>query len=420
MADANRSRESSSNGILKLTVAFCLGVAITFAVTRMGGTKANAQRSNMASATNGVAKSGAKPWGDLEVTSIPFENSEDVFLDRAERLKKPEWVFEPGTAAQVQEFLQTIDLSEQQKRELLATNSWSVQASNCTIHPSEDLVLNLSRTAREKIYGALAQCSSNYAQCFPFRFPPNRFEQRFANSGLSAESVQLVRSLCYTNDGLMSFADVGVAGAKLKPAEFEGLIRVLYSVPTVRLRLRVHPDSNIDQLAAYWGKGGREKRVRPILESLARLPGGDTVAVSYLLPGAARLRLYTFPDVVRDPKEAREDCFYTALNFFNKYADDRFFDKGNSRQALQNDYAVMSEQPTFGDLIAVLNARGDALHIAVYIAEDVVFTKNGVNTLQPWVLMRMDDMMSYFPSAEPLNMVILRKKDAAQASVTGR
>ena len=229
--------------------------------------------------------------------------------------------------------------------------------------------------------------------------------------------MQLVRNLCYTNEGLMSFCDLGVASAKLKPSEFDGLIRVLYAVPTVRLRLRVKPDSNIDQLVAYWGKGGREHRVRPMLESLARLPGGDSVSIAFLLPGAARLRLYTFPDVARDGREAREDCFYTAMNFFNKYSDDRFFDKSNSRQAFQNDYTLVKDQPTFGDLVTVINGQGDALHIAVYIAEDVVFTKNGINVLQPWVLMRMDDMMSYFPSPEPLQIAILRKKDMIQASV---
>ncbi len=415
MAQADRSRGNSSKGFLKLTVAFCLGVAMAIIVQRVAATKATPPL--VSQVTQPVANRTDKPWGELEITSIPFENSEEVFLDRADRLKKPEWVFEPATAAQVQQFLQTVELTEKQKRELQTTNSWKEQTGNCTIHPSPELLLSLIQPAREKIYGVLGQCSSNYAQCFPFRFAPKRFEERFANSGLEADTVQLVRNLCYTNEGLMSFCDLGVASAKLKPSEFDGLIRVLYAVPTVRLRLRVRPDSNIDQLVAYWGKDGREKRVRPMLESLARMPGGESLSVAYLLPGAARLRLFTFPDVARDAREAREDCFFTALNFFNKYADDRFFDKANSRQTLQNDYTLVKDQPTFGDLVTVINGQGDALHIAVYIADNIVFTKNGVNILQPWVLMRMDDMMSYFPSPEPLRIAILRKKELMQASV---
>lgn len=406
-------------------VGFCLGVLITIVAHGFIANKSAAitqPAKTIAEPTKNIATptSQNKPWGDLEITSIPFENSEEVFLDRAQRLKKPEWVFEPATLAQVQQFFQTLDLSEEQMRELLATNSWSVQASNCTLRPSQELVLSLNRSAREKIYDVLGRCSSNYSQCFPFRFAPNRFEERFANSGLASDTVQFVRNLCYTNEQLLSFCDLDIAVEKLKKSEFDGLIRVLYAVPTVRLRLRVRPDSNIDQLATYWGKGGREHRIRPMLESLARLPGGDSLAIAYLLPGAARLRLYTFPDIARDAKEAREDCFFTAMNFFNRYADDRFFDKANSRQALQNDYAMVTGAPSFGDLITLINSQGDALHVAVYIAEDVVFTKNGVNVLQPWVLMRMDDMMSYFPSPEPVRIAIFRKKDSAPAATASR
>jgi hypothetical protein len=171
----------------------------------------------------------------------------------------------------------------------------------------------------------------------------------------------------------------------------------------------------------YWGKGGREHRIRPMLESIARLPGGDSVAIPYLLPGVARLRLYTFPDTDRDPVEAREDCFFTALNFFNKTADEKFLDKNNNRQALQNDYVpVMTGGPTFGDIITLVDTQGNALHATVYIADDIVFTKNGVNRLQPWVLMRMDDMLAYFPSPDPVQFAIFRKKEFVETASAGR
>jgi hypothetical protein len=417
MAGAVDSNGKSSSGLLKLAVAFCLGAAVILIGER--AFKSAVNRSTAKPVTHSTAQTEA-PWGNLEVTDIPFENSEEIFLDRAARLKKPEWFFENVNPSQVAQLFESAQLNESQKTQLLATNSWNLTASNCVVRPPEDLVASLSSTAREKIYGALALCQSNYAQCFPFRFPPNRFEQRFANSGISANGMQVVRSLCYTNNGLLSFCDLDVASKKLSVPEFDSLIRVLYAVPTVRLRLRITHDENVDKLVKYWGRGGREKRVRPMLESLARLPQGDSVAVAYLLPGAARLRLYTFPDVTRDPTEGREDCFFTALNFFNKYADEKFLDKANTRQTLQSDYTLVSEQPTYGDLITLINSRGDAVHVAVYVAQDVVFTKNGVNLLQPWVLMRMDEMMSYFPSAEPLRIVIFRKKDLTQVATVAR
>jgi hypothetical protein len=408
MATARESKRSFP-GLLKLTLAFCLGAALMLLAEHL--LKPNL--APVASTKSAPSKSRAaeQPWGSLEITSIPFENTEGIFLDHAARLKKPEWVFEGGTPEQLLTFLKSTDLTEAQQRVLFATNTWTINASNCTVHPSDDIVFTLSGNAREKIYWALGQCQSNYSQCFPFRFPPNRFEQRFANSRVSANTMSFVRNLCYTNNGLLSFCDLDVASKKLAKPEFDGLIRALYAVPTVRVRLRVGPNDDIEKLVKFWGKGGRERRVRPILESVARLPGGDSVALPYLLPGSARLILYTFPDPARDPAEARQDCFFTSLNFFNKYADTKFLDKNVTRQALQNDYTVVNGQPTYGDLITLFDSHGDAVHVAVYIAEDIVFTKNGINILQPWVLMRMDDMMSYFPSPEPLRIVVFRKKE---------
>ena len=416
MAHAIEPNGRSSIGFLKFALAFCLGAMASLLVEHP--LRSPTTRPASANAIRNESPATNKPWGRLDITSIPFENTEEVFLDHAARLKKPEWVFEGGTPEQLLAFLRSTDLNEAQQRALLATNTWTIHASNCIVYPSDEIVFALSSKAREKIYWALSQCQSNYSQCFPFRFAPNRFEERFANSGLSARTISFVRSLCYTNDGLLSFCDLDAASKKLIKSDFDSLIHALYAVPTVRVRLRVGPNDDIERLVKYWGKGGRERRVRPVLESIARLPGGDSVAVPYLLPGSARLELYTFPDTTRDPAEARQDCFFTSLNFFNKYADTKFLDKNNTRQALQNDYAVINGPPTYGDLITLFDSHGDAVHVAVYIAEDIVFTKNGVNILQPWVLMRMDDMMSYFPSPEPLRIVVFRKKEFMQASGT--
>lgn len=414
MASAIESKHSSL-GSVKLILAFCLGAIVIWFVDH--SLRPPVARAASTHSKRTETSPPDKPWGRLEITSIPFENTEEIFLDHAVRLKKPEWVFEGGTPDQLLTFLKSADLNEDQQRVLFATNTWSIHDSNCVVYPSDDVVFTLSQKAREKIYWALSQCQSNYSQCFPFRFAPNRFEERFANCGLSAQTISFVRNLCYTNDGLLSFCDLDVASKKLSKSDFDGLIRALYAVPIVRVRLRIGPNDDVEQLVKFWGKGGRERRVRPIIESIARLPEGDSVALPYLLPGSARLELNTFPDVTRDPAEVRQDCFFTSLNFFNKYADAKFLDKNNTRQALQNDYTVVNGPPTYGDLVTLFNSQGDALHVAVYIAEDIVFTKNGVNALQPWVLMRMDDMMSYFPSAEPLRVVIFRKKEFVQLAV---
>ena len=177
------------------------------------------------------------------------------------------------------------------------------------------------------------------------------------------------------------------------------------------VRVHVTPESDVEALVKYWGRGGREKRIRPLIESVANLPAGEDLNVSFLLPQFARLRLYVFPDPDGDLKEAKTDCFYTALNFFNTKSDERFLDPVIRKQTFDNEYQVIRGQPLLGDLLMFFNPKGEAFHVAVYVAQDIVFTKNGENYLQPWVLMRMDDLMAFYGSEAPLRMFIYRRKD---------
>jgi hypothetical protein len=44
------------------------------------------------------------------------------------------------------------------------------------------------------------------------------------------------------------------------------------------------------------------------------------------------------------------------------------------------------------------------------VAEDIVFTKNGDDPNQPWVLMRMADMMLLYTSDKPQQWRVFRKR----------
>jgi hypothetical protein len=41
-------------------------------------------------------------------------------------------------------------------------------------------------------------------------------------------------------------------------------------------------------------------------------------------------------------------------------------------------------------------ASGNAIHSCVYLADDLVFTKNGRSPTQPWVVMKVDDVVTYY------------------------
>jgi len=65
-----------------------------------------------------------------------------------------------------------------------------------------------------------------------------------------------------------------------------------------------------------------------------------------------------------------------------------------------------------GDLIFLLDGKGAVIHSAVYIADDLVFTKNGINYAQPWILMRIKTLLGvYTCTAEP-KVLYYRRKDS--------
>jgi hypothetical protein len=65
----------------------------------------------------------------------------------------------------------------------------------------------------------------------------------------------------------------------------------------------------------------------------------------------------------------------------------------------------------YGDLIFLLNKRGDAIHSAVYLADDIVFTKNGNNSAQPWMLMHLKDLVAEYTTDGAPDVVVYRNKD---------
>ncbi len=353
------------------------------------------------------------PWGDLEARKLPLAGSEEFFADRTVRLQPPRWFFENLGEKQVTELLLSCDLKQQQRDELLDKAHWQIVSNGCAVLPSDELVRSLPASTRQRIYEVLARSSENYAQCFPFRFAPNDFNSRFLDRGLAPDKIEMLRSLSYTNWDDLCFADLEAVTSLLSTDEFSRVVEALYRWPAYRLRLHVHPDSDIDRLVGYWGKGGREKRIRPLLQSLSRVPeeGGAAISVGYLLPAFARLRLNTFPSAWTEPQVAQEDCFWTAMNFFNDQPDARFLDRNYTKKVLQTDYTLVSGQPTYGDIVTLANEKGDALHACIYIADNFVFTKNGINQLSPWILMRMSDMLLLFPSEKDPQVVFFRRKD---------
>jgi hypothetical protein len=84
------------------------------------------------------------------------------------------------------------------------------------------------------------------------------------------------------------------------------------------------------------------------------------------------------------------------------------------RQTLLTDYYPVLSDARFGDLVLLAKPNGDIIHIAVYIAADIVYTKNSGSFRDPFILMTVSDMLDHFasqiPEGQNLQVSIYRNK----------
>ena len=51
-------------------------------------------------------------------------------------------------------------------------------------------------------------------------------------------------------------------------------------------------------------------------------------------------------------------------------------------------------------------------HVAVYLADDLVFTKNGTSPVAPWAIMPIDRLKAFYASRSPnLRLIYHRRND---------
>jgi hypothetical protein len=269
----------------------------------------------------------------------------------------------------------------------------------------------MSLSARSNIYAVLRLNTNNTYLQNPCHFEECKFQEWLDDSGLSPDKQKLMRDLSLHEKGYINFYD----GQLLEwmtpdPEDRKHIAKAMTRYPTIVMKVHLTPQSDLAALERYWAQGTRGQRMRPFLESLAKVPQGISMSVSFFFPTFARMRLYSYPDM-RNPELAhRKNCFYTAMNFFNEVPDLNFLNGSVVVARLQSDYSQVTTNFLFGDLMVFGNDR-ELIHMCVYIADDVVFTKNGANFLAPWVLMKRTEMLKEFTDFEPMKMAVYRKKN---------
>ncbi len=357
------------------------------------------------------------PWGRITRTSIvispPLELIADDWGREADAGKY--WFFPETGMPAAQGFLASTGLAPQLVSELLATARPEPQINGLVMLPSPRFLLGIAPDVREKLYTQLAGSALNVNAAHAFRYAGTSADDWLGRAPIAPATRRAVDPLIYRHGQHVYLADVDLVRTLVEDVdERRRLAKALLRQSTVRARLEVQDVSEVPGLVDYWGRGGRRLDIRPLIESVVGAGADQSIDLIHLLPAVARENLYRYPrrTALDFERPALANCLWTALNFFEAEPDDRYLDVAVAVKQLREQYYLVQNGPEFGDIIVMVDERGNIFHAVNYLADDLVFTKNGVSPLAPWVILPLDTVIDYYRTrSEKPKLLYHRRKD---------
>jgi hypothetical protein len=400
--------------ILLISPCLIVSAALSYSRAFLAGNKPVSTKSDETSPQAKLGNPGA--WGQLLYVNVMIDIPDEFVILPPSDQPPVRWFFKNYSKEKVIELLESADITQAQIDNLLPDSAWKSEDNDTWLTPGDELILSLSPDSRSRIYSILVAYPENNDQMDPVWFQPETLDKQLNESGLAESSIKLLKSLLYRNSSpLLLFADKDTAMHQIAgDAEKRLFIKTISRKATLMARLKIDADSDVEAMAGYWGVGGRRKDVLPLISSIQRLEGGLNMSVVYLMPQFIRNHLYMYPFPSTDPQAPKQDCFWSAFNAMNSQTDDRFSDLQFAGQTLIKDYYNIAQPSQLGDLVFLSGADNQAMHAAVYIADDIVFTKNGFHCTQPWILMHLKDMVETYaarlPAGKQLSVLYYRRK----------
>ncbi len=336
------------------------------------------------------------PWGELEVRTVYLEAPDPLLAAVAKPNAVTRWVFEQMSEGGVRELLQRHGVPAPMVARLLDPASRTVSDNVVKLFPTVEELASMSVATRSSLYRELAKSPANEYQRDPVYILGGDLEDWLADSGLSAEQVALFRKLLWNRGDALAFSDIQALltlaqGPEETRNTFRALTRVRSLLVELKLPLRVERDVFLE----YWSAGMADTSQLTFLRSMLRRRANQSIDITHLFPNLPRQRVFTFPELEWGLKSRFPDCHWTSLNFAAATASDDYLDTGKAAARLLGAYQAVEAPYRFGDVLCFLD-DGEGLHTCVFVADDIVFTKNGDSVLAPWVLMQLKDVESIY------------------------
>ncbi len=337
------------------------------------------------------------PWGEVRIVESLISPPADLL----EALKTPteptRWFVRPPESSDVDSLMASCGIDAGFRKRWMQVTTRDDEEDIWIIQPEREDVIALPSVARESWYDLLTLWPHNLRQRYPFRSSARPGVDWVDLTMFPMEVRPALSNLFYRHENVIKLADMNVIPTLLtNQADLVQFKRMIASKRTLLAALFVKPGDDIDALVAYWGVFGRHERIRSIIELASRSRSPWGIPLELLLPSIPRSLIYTYQQGTSAPFDL--DCNWSTYNFFRSEPDYSVNTAQLRRDFLHDNYDVIPAPSQFGDVVAFLDKDNNALHLCNHIVDDIVFTKNGFSTLQPWILMRLEDVESYFES----------------------
>lgn len=363
-----------------------------------------------------VWTSKSSQYGELTIRAIYLEAPAYLLDLVAKPSSKPRWAFAGGTESSLRALFQKAGLPADMQARLLDPSQRLQQEGALVIFPQVDDLIALSPESRAVIYAELAKCELNEFHQSPVFIVGADLEDWLRQSKLSDRQKEIFRKMVYKRGRALAFSDLRTLLLfSQNPSEVTQVFRTVTRTRSLLVSLRLPANADLEALSGYWTGGFADADTRPLLEAAVQRDSVGEVDVSHLLPPLARRRLYTFPTLDQAVNGRLPDCHWTSLNFFNNTPRAYYLDTRLAAGALLSQYEPVSAPYRFGDVLT-FQSGDSVLHSCVFIADDIVYTKNGENILAPWVFQRMDDVMAIYQGDASVRIQGYRIKPEVRAA----
>jgi hypothetical protein len=408
---SNFSRRSSIQWIG--LIVFSLLVPYPTSVSAQAVTEGSGVAQSSLAATTQI-KSG--PWGNLLRIPIFLEAPTSMVETYPLPNTTPRWSFPESEAPRLGALFTTLGLSSTLVQTLSEPSLQIREGGWIHFFPPAAAVEGLSPEVRARLYIQLGKYPVNEFHQDPVLILSDTIDEWYKSSPLRRELVEKIKDLAYRRGETWAFSDLPILlGYSENETEARSIFKAFTRTRTYLVKLNVTPDLDVLGVRDYWSIGGRSFRLKslePLLASIQETGRPVELDLSHIIPALPRKLIYNYPGSQTAAEGIMPDCHWTSLNFFNYEPHEYLLDPRLATNRVLEDYVPVSPPYTYGDILFFLRtADGDAFHSCLYLADDLVFTKNGRNQLSPWIISTIEDVSRVYLSITEGRIQAYRRKD---------